>query len=73
MPQNDMLLIEGVHVAKRHQKATRRGSQGQIVEKPMPIHVSNVMLVENKKGVRTGYAAEEGKKVRVSKKTGKRI
>ena len=73
----DQVVIEGVNVAKRHQKNKRSRSQGQIIEKSMPIHVSNVSLMEGDKTVRVGYMMEgEGdkrKKVRISKASGKKI
>lgn len=69
----DQVLVEGVNVATKHQKNRRMRSQGQVIEKPMPVHVSNVSLMENKKPVRVGYKIEDGKKVRVSRKTGKTI
>lgn len=73
----DQVIIEGVNVAKRHQKNKRTRSQGQIIEKSMPIHVSNVALMEGEKTVRVGYTfegeGEKRKKVRVSKATGKKI
>ncbi len=69
----EQVVIEGVNVAKRHQKNKRTRSQGQIIEKSMPIHVSNVALIEGDKAVRAGYTMEGDKKVRVSKKTGKKI
>ncbi|MBP6881570.1 MAG: 50S ribosomal protein L24 [Candidatus Pacebacteria bacterium] len=75
--ETDQIVIEGVNVAKRHQKNKRTRSQGQIVEKSMPIHVSNVALIEGDKAVRAGYVfegeGEKRKKVRVSKATGKKI
>ena len=71
-PQRENVVIEGVNVMKRHQKGGR-GTKGQIVERPMPLHVSNVMLVEGKKPVRVGYKVEDGKKVRISRKTGKAL
>ena len=71
------VVIEGVNVAKRHQKNKRSRSQGQIIEKSMPIHVSNVSLMEGNKTVRAGYTIEgEGdkrKKVRVARPSGKKI
>ena len=75
--EKDQVVIEGVNVAKRHQKNKRARSQGQIIEKSMPIHVSNVSLMEGNKTVRVGYKMEgEGdnqKKVRVSRASGKKI
>lgn len=42
-PKKDMIIVEGVNKVKRHQRARGRGAkQGQIVDKTMPIHVSNV-------------------------------
>ncbi|MEN9922059.1 MAG: ribosomal subunit protein [Candidatus Parcubacteria bacterium] len=73
----DQVVIEGVNEVKRHQKSKRARSQGQIVEKSMPIHVSNVSLMEGDKAVRAGYVIEgEGekrKKVRVARPSGKKI
>ena len=73
----DQVIIEGINVVKRHQKNRRMRSQGQIVEKSMPLHVSNVALLDGDKPVRVGYAMEgEGekrKKVRVARPTGKKI
>ncbi len=74
---SDQVIIEGVNEVKRHQKNRRTRSQGQIIEKSMPIHVSNVALMEGDKAVRAGYTFEgEGdkrKKVRISKASGKQI
>ncbi len=41
-PKKDLVVVEGVGMVKRHQKARRGGQKSQIFEKPMPIHVSNV-------------------------------
>ncbi len=75
--KTDQVVIEGVAVVKRHQKNRRTRSQGQIIEKSMPIHVSNVALFEGDKAVRAGYTHEgEGdkrKKVRISRTSGKKI
>jgi large subunit ribosomal protein L24 len=75
--ETDQVVIEGLSLVKRHQKNKQTRSQGQIVEKSMPIHVSNVALVEGDKAVRAGYVfegeGEKRKKVRVSKVTGKKI
>lgn len=77
LKESNQVIIEEVNVVKRHQKNRRTRSQGQIIEKSMPIHVSNVSLVEGDKAVRAGYIfegeEEKRKKVRVSKATGKKI
>jgi large subunit ribosomal protein L24 len=73
----DQVIIEGINVVKRHQKNKRARSQGQIIEKSMPVHASNVALMEGEKTVRVGYTfegeGEKRKKVRVSRATSKKI
>lgn len=49
IPKKDMLVIDGVNVVKKHRRANQQSRAGQIVEKSMPIHVSNVKLAEAKK------------------------
>lgn len=73
LPATDQVVIEDVNVVKRHQKNRRVRSQGQIVEKSKPIHVSNVALLEGTKTVRAGYEMKDGKKVRVARPSGKQI
>lgn len=72
-PVRDQVLIEGLNTVTKHQKNRQARSQGQIIEKSAPIHVSNVALLEGKKAVRTGYKFEGDKKVRISRKTGKTV
>lgn len=77
LPKSDQVIIDGVNVATRHQKNRRARSQGQIIEKSMPIHVSNVSLLEGKKPVRAGYKVEKDgdktTKTRISRASGKAI
>ncbi len=47
-PKFDMVLVEGINSKKRHQKASKSGAKGQIVEKAHPIHVSNVKVATDK-------------------------
>ncbi len=42
LPKRDQVIVEGVNIRKRHQKPTRSGQKGQVVDKTLPIHVSNV-------------------------------
>ena len=76
-PTTDQVVIDGVNVVTRHQKNRRMRSQGQIIEKSKPIHVSNVALMEGDKPVRVGYEVElkDGKKTktRVARPSGKKI
>lgn len=71
---DDHVLVEGINLAKRHMKPNpQRGTSGGIVEKEMPIHISNVALYNamTGKGERIGYKRlEDGRKVRIYKSTG---
>ena len=66
-------IVEGVNVVKKHEKPSAQNPQGGIVEKEAPIHISNLSLMENGEAVRVGFALKDGKKVRVSKKTGETV
>ncbi len=72
-PKKGLVVVEGINKAKKHQRPTKSGSKGQIIEKAMPINVSNLMLMENGKKVRAGKKIIAGKKIRISRKTGKEI
>ena len=67
-PERDRVLVEGVNVAKKHQKGNpNAGVAGGIIEQPMPIDVSNVLVWNPKanKGDRVGFRFEgEGAKRR---------
>ena len=72
IPKADKVVVEGVNVAKRHRKPTKAMDQGGIVDLEMPIHISNVALIDpDGKPTRVGFRVEaDGTKVRVSKRTG---
>jgi large subunit ribosomal protein L24 len=71
---DDTVVVEGINLAKRHMKPNpQRGMSGGIVEKEMPLHISNVAIYNalEGKGDRIGYKRlEDGKKVRIYKSTG---
>ncbi len=71
LPEVDKLIVENVNIVKKHTKPNpQAGVQGGIIEKEMPIHMSNVMLYnpQTKKGDRIGFRTlEDGRKVRVFK------
>ena len=73
MPKDNLIIVEGVNMKKKHERARKSNSKGQIIEKAMPIHVSNVMLLEGKKRVRVGKKMIGDKRVRISRKTGNEI
>lgn len=69
LPQRDQVIVEGVNIKKRHQRPTQSNQKGQILEKTMPVHVSNVQLIDPKenKPTRVGKKMVNGKYVRVAK------
>ncbi len=75
LPKKDRLVIEGVNIAKRHQRASRARSKGQIVERAMPLHVSNVMVVDPKtsKPSRIAYRVSKDGRERVAQKSGSKM
>ena len=75
-PQTQKVLVEGVGRVKKHTRmsTSQRGSQqGGIVTQEAPIHVSNVMVVDSEdRPTRVGYRKDEdGRSIRVSRRTGK--
>ena len=76
-PATDRVLVEGVNRIKKHTRISQnqRGAQsGGIVTQEASIHVSNVMLVVDGKPTRVGKkVTDDGKRVRISRRTGKEI
>ena len=74
-PQKSRVLIEGVNMVTKHLKPSAQNPQGGIVQEEAAIHISNVMLWDAKAGagVKVKRTREEGKLVRVSKKSGEAI
>jgi large subunit ribosomal protein L24 len=72
LPASGKVIVDGVNVAKRHQKATRATMQGGIIDKDMPIPASNVAILCSKCGpTRVGYRRDpDGTKYRTCKKCG---
>jgi large subunit ribosomal protein L24 len=70
LPSENKVIVEGINVVKKHQKATRATMQAGIIDRDMPIDVSNVAIVSKGRPSRIGYKIEDGKKVRVATRTG---
>lgn len=69
-------LVEGVNLVSKSTKPSAKNPQGGIVKQEAPIHISNLSLVDPKSGkpTRVGIkVAEDGKKVRIAKKSGEEI
>jgi len=71
-PKQNRVIVEGVNIVKKHSKPSQLNPQGGIITKEAPIHVSNVMILDPKTGepTRVGFKVEDGKKVRIAKKSG---
>lgn len=74
-PKKDRVLVEGVNIVKKHTKPNQSNPQGGIVSQEAAIHVSNVMPIDPKTGepTRVGYKFEDGKKIRIAKKSGEAL
>ncbi len=70
---NEKVVITGVNVSKKHQKPSQ-DSKGGIIDKEMPIHISNILAYDakSKKSSKVGFKIEDGKKIRILKTTGEK-
>jgi len=75
LPKENRLVVSGVNMVKRHTRPTQADPQGGIKNKEAALHISNVAFVDPKSGepTRIGFRVEDGKKVRVAKKSGEVI
>ncbi len=69
----EKVLISGVNVSKKHQKPSQE-SKGGIIDKEMPIHISNILAYDakSKKSSKVGFKIENGKKIRILKTSGEK-
>ena len=75
MPKDEKALVRGVNIVKRHQRQSAN-QEGGIISKEAPIHLSNVAIADPKDGkpTRVGFEVlDDGRKVRVAKRSGERI
>jgi len=80
-PAKERLYVEGLNMVKRHMKpqqvrdTNREQTVGGVISREGPIHISNVMLIDPKGGqpTRVRIERENGKPLRVAKRTGQRI
>lgn len=69
-------IVEGVNMVSRSMKPSAKYPQGGIIKKEASIHISNLSLIDPKSGKATRVAikrTEDGKKVRIAKKSGEEI
>lgn len=74
-PESARVLVEGVNIVTKHTKPSARDTKGGIVKREASVHISNVMLWDAKEGgpAKITRKREDGKLVRVSKKSGEVI
>ena len=75
IPSQNKVIVEGVNVAKRHQRSTKATMQGGIIDKDMPLPAAAVAIICPSDGpTRVGYRVEEGggsrRKIRICRKCG---
>jgi len=75
IPKTNRIIVEKVNFIKKHTRPTQQNQQGGIIEKEAPIHVSNVMIYNDKIGDVTKVIFKEAgdSRIRVCKKTGDEI
>ena len=75
IPTENKVIIEGMNMLSKHRRARKSNEKGQMIKVAMPIHSSNVMIIDPKteKGSRVGSKEIGGKKVRISRKSGQEI
>ena len=74
--EKNRALVEGVNMVSKRTKPSAKNPQGGIVKQEAPIHISNLSLVDPKSGKATRVGikvTEDGKKVRIAKKSGEEI
>jgi len=72
-PKAGKAVVDGINIAIRHTRQSQ-SNQGGRIPRPMPIHLSNLALLDgNGKATRVGFRMEDGKKVRFAKTTGATI
>lgn len=76
LPDENRVVLDGMNLVKKHRKPSAQNRKGQIVEKPMSIHASNVMLADPKTGKPTRIKIvrdAEGTRTRVAVKSGEEL
>ena len=73
-PNQDRVIVEGFNIRRKHVRPDQKNPQGGVIDKEMPIHISNVVPVEDAKPTRVRFETrDDGSKVRIAVRTGKQI
>lgn len=76
LPKENKVLVDGINIVKRHRRATAQNRKGQIIEKPLPIHASNVAVADPKTGKPSRVKivrGKDGERERVAVKSGQSL
>lgn len=73
--EDSKVIVEGVNIITKHTKPSAQNTKGGIIKMEAPIHISNVMLwdAKSKSGSKVRKERDNGKTIRVSKKSGEKI
>ena len=76
IPRDNLVILDGLNLAKRHRRPSAQNRKGQIIDRAMPMHASNVMLADPKSGKATRIKLsrdKDGMRVRVALKSGQEL
>ena len=75
LPAANKVVVEGINILKKHQRPRKTGEKGQIMKMAMPMHASNVMIVDPKteKGSRIGKKMVGENMIRIARKSNQEI
>ena len=76
IPKTERLVVENLNVSKKGKRRTQQDQQGGLIDTEMPIHISNVMLVDKKMNKPTRFGVsilKDGVKVRIAKRSGEAV
>ena len=74
IPDRDLVVVQGINVRRKHVKPSQLHPQGGLVEKEMPVHVSNVSPVVDGKPTRVRFETRpDGSKVRIAVRNGQQL
>ena len=74
--EKNRAIVEGINIVSKSAKPSAKNPQGGIVKQEAPVHISNLSLIDPKSGKPTRISVkktDDGKKVRIAKKSGEEI
>jgi large subunit ribosomal protein L24 len=74
-PREQRVLVQGLNLMKRHTKPRPPNEPGGVIERPAPLHLSNVALIDpkDKRPTRVRIEVRDGERVRVSARSGEKL